>query len=193
METQSPSLLRQKWVEDAAQMFKQHFKNNWWTIPDNVRLSIGFPVGAKDGKKVLGQCFDKQFSNDGHYEIFLSPDYISTNEMLMTIAHELVHATVEVPGHRGRFKQCALAIGFEAPMTSTPAGPKMLEFIARIVTAIGEFPAGNLNLVNRKKQSANLKKCECEKCGYIARVTMKWIKAVGEPICPLDHIQMSCE
>lgn len=189
----SPSIIRQEWIEQAAIMFKEHFKHYWWTVPDNVRLSIGFPVGAKDGKRILGQCINKMYSNDGHWEIFISPNYTNSVEILETIAHELVHATVEVPGHRGKFKNCALAIGFEAPMTFTPAGPRMIKVIEDIIAAIGEFPAGDLNLSARKKQATNLKKCECPECGYIARVTMKWIDKLGEPICPLDEIQMVCD
>lgn len=189
----SPSIVRQEWIEQAATMFREHFKANWWNVPDNLRLSIGFPVGAKDGKRILGQCFPNTYSKDNHWEIFISPNYTNSIEILETIAHEMVHATVEVPGHRGKFKDCALAIGFEAPMTATPAGPKMLQKINDIIFMIGEFPAGDLNLIGRKKQKTNLKKCECPDCGYVARVTMKWINKVGEPICPVDEIQMICD
>lgn len=192
-EMKSPSIIRQEWLEQSVVFFRDYFKSNWWTVPDNVRVSIGFPVGAKDGKRILGQCFPREYSNDGHWEIFISPNYINSVEILETIAHELVHATVEVPGHRGKFKDCALAIGFEMPMTFTPAGPRMLKVIEYIVASIGEFPAGDLNLLTRKKQATNLKKCECPNCGYIARVTMKWINKLGEPICPLDEIQMVCD
>ena len=192
-EIKSPSIIRQEWIETAVKMFREHFSANWQTVPDNIRLSVGFPVGAKDGKRILGQCFPMEFSKDQHWEIFISPNYVDSVEILETIAHEMVHATVKEPGHRGKFKQCALAIGFEAPMTATPAGPKMLEFINKIIEAIGKFPAGDLNLMKRKKQATNLKKCECPDCGYIARVTMKWIKKVGEPICPVDEVQMICD
>lgn len=189
----SPSIIRQEWLEQSVVFFRDHFKANWWIVPDNVRVSIGFPVGAKDGKRILGQCFPQEFSNDNHWEIFISPNYIDTKEILETVAHEMVHATVIDKGHRGKFKQCAIAIGFIEPMTATPAGDKMLEVINSIIEAIGQYPAGNLNLENRKKQATNLKKVECPNCGYVCRVTMKWINKLGEPICPLDEIQMVCD
>lgn len=115
----SPSMIRQKYIEEAASMFKQHFKDNWWTVPNNVRLSIGVPVGNRDGKKKLGICHGLEASQDGHYEIFINPEFTnadSTVEILETIAHELVHATVNVSGHRGKFKACALAFGFLPPI-----------------------------------------------------------------------------
>ncbi len=189
----SPSILRQEWVEHAAAVFKQHFAECYWTVPDNIRLSIGFPVGSKDGKKKLGICHNEEWSADKHWEIFISPDYTDTKEILETIAHEMIHATVKVPGHRGKFKECAIAVGFVAPFSYTPAGPKMLACIEAITAQIGEFPAGILSLAKRKKQATRLLKCECPDCGYLARVTAKWVDQVGAPICPVDEVQMVCD
>ncbi len=199
----SPSIIRQEWIETAVVMFRQHFAANWWNVPDNIRVSIGYPVGVKDGKRKLGQCIHCLFSSDSHSEIFLSPDYTDTNEILETIAHEMIHATVEKQdhkqgidkpvGHKGKFAACALAIGFKGPMTSTPSDVKMVEFIKTIVAKIGEFPAGRLNLTKRKKKATYLLKCECQQCGYVARVTAKWLNQSGEPICPTDQEPMICQ
>ncbi len=197
----SPSIIRQEWIETAVVMFRQHFAANWWTVPDNIRVSIGYPVGTKDGKRKLGQCIHAMYSGDSHAEVFLSPDYTDTNEILETIAHEMIHACVEITkdefeagvkpvGHKGKFATCALAIGFKGPMTSTPSDVKMQEFIKIIVAKIGEFPAGRLNLTKRKKKGTYLLKCECPDCGYVARVTAKWIDKAGTPVCPIDEIPM---
>lgn len=189
----SPSIVRQEWIEEAVRMFREHFAANWWTVPEKVRISVGFPIGVKDGKRKLGQCMHCIHSADSHTEIFLSPDHRGTQEVLETIAHELIHATVEganpgpdykPQGHKGKFKTCALAIGFKGPMTSTPADQKMLDIIKVITDKIGEFPAGVLSMVGRKKKATYLLKCECETCGYVARVTAKWIDQAGTPICP---------
>ena len=198
----SPSVIRQEWIEAAVVLFREHFAANWWTVPDKVRVSMGFPIGVKDGKRKLGQCFHAVHSADGHSEIFLSPDHRGTQEVLETIAHELIHATVENPnppegykpvGHKGTFKVCALAIGFKAPMASTPADEKMLDFCKLVTDKIGEFPAGVLSMAKRKKKATYLLKCMCESCGYTARVTAKWIDKAGEPICPQDQEPMICE
>ncbi len=197
----SPSIIRQEWIEEAVKMFREHFKVNWWNVPDNIRVSIGYPVGVKDGKRKLGQCIHSMFSGDSHSEVFLSPDYTDTNEILETIAHEMIHATVEISkeeweagkkpvGHKGKFAMCALAVGFKGPMTFTPSDEKMAAFIKVIVDKIGEFPAGRLNLTKRKKKATYLLKCECPDCGYVARVTAKWIDKAGTPICPVDEIPM---
>ncbi|MDQ2079513.1 hypothetical protein RA307_04905 [Xanthobacteraceae bacterium Astr-EGSB] len=35
-----------------------------------------------------------------------------------------------------------------------------------------------------ERQATRMLKCECLDCGYIVRVTRKWIDAVGAPHCP---------
>ncbi len=61
-----------------------------------------------------------------------------------------------------------------------------------IIEKLGEFPAGALNIATKQKQPTRLIKCECEACGYIARVTEKWINSVGTPVCPQDMEAMIC-
>lgn len=39
---------------------------------------------------------------------------------------------------------------------------------------------------------SRLRKCECGECGYVARVTSKWIDEVGAPHCP-NHGAMNVE
>ncbi|HCF6730452.1 TPA: hypothetical protein NII60_000284 [Pseudomonas aeruginosa] len=42
----------------------------------------------------------------------------------------------------------------------------------------------------KKKQSTRLKKVECSECGYVARVTQKWLDKSGPPHCP-EHGEMT--
>lgn len=44
----------------------------------------------------------------------------------------------------------------------------------------------------KKKDHARMLKCECPKCGYIARTSRRWIRDVGTPCCP-DHGSMICD
>lgn len=199
----TPSMQRQEWIEKAVAAFRFHFSSNFYIIPDNVRVSVGIPKGSHGGKKAIGQCWSNLASEDGHFEIFASPELgfrgkpkpgnQATIDMLETIAHELIHATVGIKaGHKGEFKTCALAVGFVGPMTSTPAGEKMAAFIQGLIKQIGEYPAGALNITMRKKKQTYLLKCECTECGYNVRVTAKWL-CEGAPICPTDEIPMEVE
>lgn len=186
----STSIDRQMWCEKAVGNFRLHFAENWWTIPDNVRISVGIPKHSGH-VKAIGQCWPMEASGDGFYELFTSPEQGNEMMHLETIAHELVHATVGTKaGHRGPFKACAEAIGFIAPMTSTPAGPKMQKVCQNIINSIGYYPAGALDINQRKKKATYLIKCECPNCGYTVRTTEKWL-ALGDPICPVDLIGMN--
>ncbi len=42
----------------------------------------------------------------------------------------------------------------------------------------------------QEKQSTRLKKVECSECGYVARVTQKWLDKSGPPHCP-EHGEMT--
>jgi hypothetical protein len=195
------SAVRQKWLEDAMQEFRIIFFTKGYTVPEKVRISIGFPRGMHGGKKAIGQCWSHKASSDGYYEIFASPELgndgkpkpSATADMLETVAHEMVHATVGTEcGHKGAFRICAMTVGFEGPMTHTPAGPGMKAHIAAIVAKLGEYPAGALNAAMRKKQGTRLIKCQCDECDYTARVTRKWIAEAGTPICPTDEVPLRC-
>lgn len=192
---------RHAWLEQAMFEFRGVFFVAGYVVPNNVRISIGFPRGMHGGKKAIGQCWSHKASRDGHYEIFATPELghdgkpvpKATADMLETIAHELIHATVGTEcGHKGAFKTCAERVGFIGPMTTTPAGDKMKASIAAIVAKIGEFPAGALDASMRKKQTTRLLKCECGNCGYTVRVASKWLEASGAPICPEDLEPMEC-
>lgn len=187
----STSLERQMWIEKVVLALRQHFLDCGWTVPNNVRVSIGIPKGMHGSKKAIGQCWSYKASSDGYYEIFSSPEQGREFDHIETLAHELIHATVGTEaGHKGLFKLCALDIGFIPPMTSTPSGEKMKECIKRIINSVGFYPAGKLNTDIRKKKGTYLIKCECPECGYVVRTTEKWL-AYGDPICPVDNVGMN--
>lgn len=196
-ETPSPSMARQRYIEATLKAFGTFFDAHGYTVPDNVRISVGFPRGSHGGKKAIGQCWSNEASKDGHYEIFISPELgeHDTVNVLTTIAHEAIHATCGTQcGHKGAFKKMALAVGFVTPMTTTPAGPEMLDTCRGIIRALGEYPAGAIaSDAKRKKQTTRMLKCECGDCGYIARVTRSWVEKVGTPLCPADQVSMKCD
>lgn len=197
----STSIIRHQWLESALSEFRTHFTQCGYTIPDNVRISIGL-CRTHAGRKALGQCFDKTNSKDNHYELFVSPevgkngeelvDQASTMNILETIAHELCHATVgNEHGHQGAFITIAQKVGFARPWRYTPSGDGMKLIINAIIAKQGLFPAGAL-MVRAKKQGKSLVKCNCE-CGFVAYITTKNLMEHGTPICPTDFIAMECE
>jgi hypothetical protein len=181
----TPSFTRQQWLETVVEALRERFSAANYIVPDNIRYSIGFTKR----KGCVGECWPPSSSSDQHFELFVSPETRNGLEVVTTGAHELAHAVAPGCGHRGAFKQCALAIGLQSPMQVTPPGPKFIAFTDELFKRIGPYPAGYLT--DTPKQTTRMLKCECAPCGYVARVSNKWLVSSGPPICPNCKIQMS--
>src|SRR6516164_5773919 len=182
----TPSLERQQWLERAVEAMRNRFIGAGYTVPQKIRVSIGWPKRAASCG-AIGECWSTDASSDRHAELFISPELTEGRRILDVLAHELVHATVGTgAGHRKPFKQCALKIGLVGPMRSTTAGPEFTAWAEILFKRIGPYPAGFL--IDTPKQGTRLLKCECTACGYIARVSQKWLTLSGPPICPSDRI-----
>lgn len=188
---------RQKWLEDATAALRQRFRTKGYTVPAAVRVSVGWPKGTHGSQHTIGQCWSLAASTDKHNEIFVSPEITlpgNSIKVLGVLAHELVHATVgNEAGHKKPFKQCAIAIGLEGKMTATTCGMEFVGWGNKLIAKIGKLPAGAISQGLRKKQTTRLLKCECDSCGYIARVTRQWVEDAGAPICPTDQEPLRCD
>lgn len=184
----TPSLERQQWLEHAVEALRERFAQAGYTVPTKIRVSIGWPKrSASCG--AIGECWATEASSDSHAELFISPQLTEGVRILDVLAHEMDHATVGTKaGHGKLFKQCALKIGLQGPMRATTASPEFVVWAETLFKRIGPYPAGYLT--DTPKQGTRLNKCECPICGYLARVTRKWIEEAGPPICPLDRIAM---
>jgi hypothetical protein len=80
-------------------------------------------------------------------------------------------------------------IGLQGPMRATTATPEFVAWAQTLFKRIGQYPAGFL--IDSPKQGTRMLKCECPRCGYIARVSGKWLASSGPPICPTDKIALS--
>jgi hypothetical protein len=183
----TPSLERQQWLELAVEALRFRFASVGYSVPEKLRVSIGFPRGA-ESCGAIGQCWPPSASSDGHAEVFVSPELTDSVRILDVLTHEIVHAVTPDAGHGRPFKQCALKIGLRGPMRSTTAGPEFVAWAETLFKQIGLYPAGSLTCMPR--QSTRGRRCMCPTCGYLVRVTRKWLELAGPPICPTDKIPM---
>lgn len=182
---------REQWLNAGIAALRPLFIAAGYTVPDNVRVTCGFPSkGALPGKKgsySMGQCWADTASDGKMFEVFISPLDSDVLIVLATLVHELVHATVGLDAKHGKlFKACALAVGLEGKMRSTHAGEELRDKLQGIAKDIGAYPHDSLKKAmtdGTKKQTTRLKKCECGVCGYTVRVTAKWLE-MGAPLCP---------
>jgi hypothetical protein len=186
------SFERQRWLEGAAQELRAEFKKLGHEVPAKVRVSVGWPRGARGAKtsNTIGQCWYSANSSDKHHELFISPALGDGKRILDVLAHELAHSIAgPTAGHGAKFKKVAVSIGLAGKMTATIAGEGFVLIAARIIAMIGKYPGGTIATIDGagpKKQTTRMVKCECGGCGYIVRTTQKWIDDVGAPHCPND-------
>jgi hypothetical protein len=177
-------MTREEWLNSALNALRPWFKDRAdATIPNDARVSVGFPGGGS-ARKRIGECWARKMSKDGVNEIFISPVLQDPVRMLDVLAHEAVHAVDDcVSGHKGEFKRVAKAIGLEGKMTATKAGEELQTELARVIALLPPLTHGALDLSTRKKQPTRLVKLECDGCGMILRTTAKWLEQTGEPNC----------
>jgi hypothetical protein len=156
-------------------------------LPERLRVTCGWPsTGALAKARTIGECWYAPSSADGTVEIFISPYLADPVEVGETLVHELVHAAVGPGfGHKGPFKEFVLKLGMVGPMRSTRPGTELRRRLNVLSRELGPYPHARLNAhaQERKKQGTRLIQCVCPNCGYLARITKKWIKK-GLPLCP---------
>ena len=181
-------LNREQWLEKATETLRKSlFKSAGAEIP-TVRVTNGFPGSrAKSGR--VGEFWKGEASDDGIPQVFVSPVLSDSNAVLAVLSHELVHACVPLDGHGREFRRIALSIGLVGKMTATKAGPDLVAFFNKVIDRIGVYPHSALNVSSRKVQSTRLLKVCCASCGYVVRITTRWI-STGLPLCPCSHSPM---
>jgi len=182
------SLERQQWLEHAVEALRAKFADVGFSVPEKIRVSIGWPKRA-GSCGAIGECWSTAASSDQHHELFISPQLTDGATIVHVLAHEMDHATVGTDaGHGKAFKHCALAIGLRGPMRATTPGPEFTAWSEALFKCIGPYPAGYLT--DSPKQTTRLIGCQCGTCGYKVRVTRMWLDTAGPPICPTDQITM---
>lgn len=189
---------REAWLNDIAANLAPHIEKVSEKKMPPFRISMGFPSrrGLSVKKRVIGECWPGKSSKDGAFEIMISPLLSQPMEIVGVVAHEMVHANVGCEhGHKGPFVTVIRALGLEGKPTATVPGESFIKLATPLIKEIGyELAHSPLQpgTGGFKVQSTRLLKVSCH-CGYIARVTNKWIKDAGAPLCPIHNSPMNVE
>lgn len=181
---------REVWLNNAVAALSQHFYSRTTRYaPNNIRISCGWPSmnAMRIRRRRVAECWDPEASKDGQIEIFISPVLDDPIQVLSSLTHELVHATVGNKEKHGKlFTQFGRSIGLEGKPTCMEAGENMKkDALQPIIAALGTYPHATLDTTAgpTKKQSTRMHKVHCATCGYVARVSTKWLDEVGPPLC----------
>ena len=173
---------REAWLEKGVEQLNTLVFSPCGKSADDVRVSVGFPMGAKGPMNdAVGQCWDNSVSSGGFNEIFVSPVIEDSVKALEILGHEMVHAIVgTAAGHKGPFKRLAVEIGLTGKMTATVAGPELTKTLESIVENIGEYVHKKMTPGEKaKKKGSRLVKIECTDCDNIARQALATFDKYG--------------
>ena len=202
---------REDWLNSVIEIYKPIFKEQGYDLPENIRISCGFPSSGGKSGKVIGVVHSKDDSDGGVYEIFINPMVSDSVRVIGVTVHEICHIVVDqLTGgemletqHKSPFGEVAGKMGLEKPWKATTESE---EFIVKaqsfIDTVLGEYPHKNLNGRPPKKAKRALYKMKCchgrdtdEQCKFHVYVTKKNIKEFnpeGLFFCPV-HKEIKLE
>ncbi len=180
---------RESWYQAAAMLIGQQvFKPAGYELP-RYRIGCGFPTVNR--WKAGAECFNFEVSKDKTYEIFISPKFSEPLFVLSMLVHELCHTIAGLTAkHQKPFIAVMRAAGMVAPWKGSTPGPELEVALRTMSEKLGPYPHAELALKTGKgeKKGSRLLKVQCPKCGYVARVTRKWIDEAGPPICPTHKV-----
>lgn len=180
---------REDWLTNAVAELRPFFDAINKPLPQNVRVTCGFPSNAKRSG-AIGECWADTASADKTFEVLISPTLDNPLQVFDVLVHELCHSTAGAMNHGLNFQKVAAAMhlvpslgpkGWKATGRASTFEPTFGEIIA----SLGPYPHAALTMSNRKVQTTRMLKAVCPSCGYTVRLTSKWA-ALGLPSCPQD-------
>lgn len=187
---------REQWLDAGIVLLRNEvFLPVEQQLPKTLLVSCSFPDrGAFAKKTVLGQCWYPIKKGDSH-QLLISPTRNDPVKVLDVLVHECCHTITGMKvGHRAPFKRLAVVVGLTGKMTSTVAGPDLKKKLEQFARALGPYPHTSLTNYRqaKPKQGTRLIKAACS-CGYVIRITQKWIDEVGLPDCPACETTLETE
>lgn len=176
---------REGWLSHAFTLLSRKFSAQGFPLPENVKISCGFPVGSRGGKKILGQAISQTASAAGYHETFISPTISDPLLVLGVAAHEYGHHAVGIEaGHGPRFKAFCANVGLEGKATEALPGAALNAWLRdEVLPMLGDYPHAAVDPSQRKKQGTRMIKLVCPETGYTVRTTKKWLEQ-GYPVSP---------
>lgn len=134
------------WLNEAVELMRPRFAEAGYEIPP-VHLSVGFTVyGYRVNTKrlILGTCSSRKMDKDGINQIFISPVVDDPMNVLVTLAHELVHAIDDCKHSHGPVFQ---QISKDLKLTDCRAVNMMdyvetVKFYRWMLDQLGRYPRG---------------------------------------------------
>lgn len=174
---------REAWLLAFASAARPVFAAAGAPIPDDIRVSMGFPLGSR---KAVGQCWGSTAAVDGVIEMFISPVHETGLKAADTLTHELCHAADRCEhGHKAPFKRIAEAVGLRGKMTGAfgEGHAPWHAWADPILADLGPFPGAQMTPGGGKKQTTRMLKVTCSECDIVLRMSGKHAPFANRCVC----------
>jgi hypothetical protein len=153
-------------------------------LPENVRVSVGFPVNARGrGAGRITEHHAARESTGGFVEIFVSPTVADAATVARALAHEAALVALNRPA---RGAEVAMIEGrAERAVATLPAYPHDAMSGPRRVGSAGIVADAAGGETAAPGPGSRLIRVRCPECGYTLRAARRWL-TVTVPCCPAD-------
>jgi len=184
---------RQEWLTLVAGEMEKWFEELSFPVPA-YEIRSGFHSSGKRSNAIAEAWLKDGDDQDETYVIFVRPDVEDEVNISASIAHQFCLISVGKRDHSGHlFRHVSISIGLKGRKTETKPGTIFKELLKPVLTKVGKLPATSYKMAQTStpmRQTTRMKKVECPECGYVARVSRKWIDKLGPPHCP-EHGKMN--
>lgn len=188
----SPYKEREAWLSDIASSMHGWFNDLGFPLPP-FEIRTGFPSAGRRSPNIT----ESWAQNDTEsYVIYVRPDRDDRVEVAAALAHQLCRIAVgQKDSHGHLFRHLAISIGLRGRKTESPPGVLFKELVKPVLDDLGDLPCPEVIPTDKEKktrQTTRMVKVTCPVCGYVARVSRKWLDSVGPPHCP-EHGPMTAD
>lgn len=175
---------REAWLTEMAEACRPLFGARKL---GSFRVTCGWPcrMATSPTRRRVGECHGPGSSQDGRFEIFISPVLHVPLEVAGTVCHELAHVGAGIDaGHGPQSRKLCRYVGLtKGRPTSVGPGPVLDEKLRKIADRLGPYPHSPMRPTERPKTSApNVTAMECE-CGCRISMSKKMLTEYGPPKC----------
>lgn len=188
------TITREEWLKRAVRALRPLLERK-----GNVTMRRRWQVSMSlaSNKKAVGQCWYEGSSTSGQTaNILICPTHQLPVDVLDTLLHEMVHASLPLGTHHGaKFVRVCKAVGLtEGKPTEAHAGPELRELLKRLAAVLGDFPHDPMKVSTAKKQGTKGGYWPVfvspEDPRYRVQISAKALVAYGPPICPITGAAM---
>lgn len=176
---------RDQWLKSTVSAMSSWYEDLGFPLPE-IEVQTGFPSSGQRGQNVAESW---SLDNGESYVVVVRPDVADPLRIAAAVAHQLCFVAVGQKDQHGHlFRHVAISIGLRGTKAERTPGEVFKELVRPILEDLGPLPSSIPEPAAPKgssKQTTRMIKVSCNECGYVARVSRKWIEDVGPPLCPL--------